>query len=180
MDIRIVDITSWETFERAGVDLSTPYAVTSSPYGETMVASFATEAEAREYARELATMTGTYMTSWGEENVNTSSSIVHYVVADVDAAVSVEGVEVVRTLSAPVIDRGMFAGTYRPLNIDGLLVGEITGIRYGDTVTLTARLVNGYDKLTVTTEGDTFTAALTAMGPRAMHAYSTLYPKARV
>jgi hypothetical protein len=52
--------------------------VICSPYGESLRRQFATEAEAQRFAAEIAGMTGTYNTSWGEQAVNTEVTILHY------------------------------------------------------------------------------------------------------
>ena len=72
--VTTVDTTEWEDYERPAL----PYAVICSPYGESLRRQFATEAEAQRFAAEIAGMTGTYNTSWGEQAVNTEVTILHY------------------------------------------------------------------------------------------------------
>lgn len=79
MDIRTVDITEWLDWERACLNMDTPYEVVSSPYGETVVERFATEAEAVEAGAVVAARVGYYTTSWGDQDVNTEYVITHYV-----------------------------------------------------------------------------------------------------
>lgn len=94
MNIREIDTADWEASERAEVE-ALPYSVTSSPYGETLYQAFATEAEAIEAAEYVQALTGTYNTSWGEQDVNTEVVVNHYVnsapevteVTEVDACV---------------------------------------------------------------------------------------------
>lgn len=78
MNIREIDTADWEASERAEV-VALPYTVTSSPYGETLFQAFATEAEAVEAAEYVQGLTGTYNTSWGEQDVNTEVVVSHYV-----------------------------------------------------------------------------------------------------
>lgn len=78
MNIREIDTADWEVSERAS-ELALTYEVISSPYGETLAQRFATEAEAVAAYNEIAAMTGTYNTSWGEQAVNTEAVIWHYV-----------------------------------------------------------------------------------------------------
>lgn len=90
MNIRTVDVTDWLDWERACVDMTTPYEVISSPYGETVVERFATEAEALEAGAVVAARMGYYTTSWGDQDINTEYTITHYVdsapeAVDVDA-----------------------------------------------------------------------------------------------
>lgn len=72
-----VDTADLEDYEIPAL----PYAVICSPYGESIEREFATEAEAQEFAGKIASMTGTYNTSWGEQAVNTEVTILHYVSA---------------------------------------------------------------------------------------------------
>lgn len=76
--IRTVDTAEWSDGEREGIDWANPFVVTSSPYGETLTHKFPTVEAAQEHAATMAALTGTYMTSWGEEPVNTEAAIVHY------------------------------------------------------------------------------------------------------
>lgn len=64
MNIREIDTADWEASERAEV-VALPYAVISSPYGETLFQSFATEAEAVAAAEHVEGLTGTYNTRHG-------------------------------------------------------------------------------------------------------------------
>jgi hypothetical protein len=75
--IRTVDVAEWAAYERP--DMALPYVVTASPYGETITRAYATEDEARAQVAYVASLTGTYGTSWGDEPVNTHATIVHYV-----------------------------------------------------------------------------------------------------
>lgn len=79
MDIREIDTADWADWERACVDFGKPYEVISSPYGETVSETFATEAEALKAAEIVAGRMGCYTTSWGEQPVNTQATILHYV-----------------------------------------------------------------------------------------------------
>lgn len=75
--IRTIDVSDYAAWERP--DMTRPYAVVSSPAGESIHAYFATEAEARAEAAAIAALTGAYMTSWGEQPLNTEANIYHYV-----------------------------------------------------------------------------------------------------
>lgn len=77
--VRTVDTAEWSDGEREGIDWANPFVVTSSPYGETLTHKFPTVEAAQEHAATMAALTGTYMTSWGEEHVNTEATIVHYI-----------------------------------------------------------------------------------------------------
>ena len=70
---------------------------------------------------------------------------------------------------------------YTVVRVNGAYVGEVIGSRREDDGTLTARLrvVNGYDRLTLTGNGADFTAALTMRAPEIVAAYRRLYPLAR-
>lgn len=75
--IRTVDVSDYAEFERP--DMTRPYEVVSSPAGETIRAYFTTEDEARAEVATIEALTGTYMTSWGEQPLNTDAHINHYV-----------------------------------------------------------------------------------------------------
>lgn len=77
--VRTVDTAEWTDWEREGIDWANPYVVTSSPYGETITHQFPTVEAAQAHAASVEALTGTYMTSWGEEPVNTEATIVHYI-----------------------------------------------------------------------------------------------------
>lgn len=77
-NITRVNVTDWADWERP--DMSAPYAVISAPVGETITRYFATEAEAIAEAEAVAALTGTYMTSWGEQPISTEARIIlHHV-----------------------------------------------------------------------------------------------------
>lgn len=79
MDIRTVDVTEWDTVERVDAT-ALPYEVIASPYGETISQRFATKAEAQEQVDYVESLAGkSYMTSWGEQAVNTEVTVLHYV-----------------------------------------------------------------------------------------------------
>ncbi|QWS69376.1 hypothetical protein SEA_NECROPHOXINUS_126 [Microbacterium phage Necrophoxinus] len=175
--ISTVDTTHWTTDERMGVDYALPYVVTAAPYGESIITRYATEAEAHAEVRAYAAMTGEYLTSWGYEPVNTGARIAHYVIADTtESAVTQDGF----TISSPILDRGVHMGTYRPIYVDGLLVGEIMGIRTeGDLKRVRLRVRNGYDYRNLESDGRTVGDALMFRSPEIMAAFREAYPNAR-
>lgn len=70
----IIDNSEWEEW-----DLPTlPFTVMCSPYGETIEREFATEDEANEFANEIRSLKGEYMTSWGMQPVNTDVTVCKY------------------------------------------------------------------------------------------------------
>lgn len=112
-NIRTVDVTDWDAAERP--DMAFPYEVVASPQGETVRAYFATEAEALEHANAIGALTGTYTTSWGEEDVNTRAAIFFHVIQEV---VISEGVGV--RVTAGAHDDVVGGGTV--IALDGLFV----------------------------------------------------------
>lgn len=87
-NILTTNVTEWAEYERP--DMSKPYEVISSPAGETVRAYFATEAEALAEVAAIAALSGTYSTSWGEQDVNTSARVIYYVIDAPTAPAPVE------------------------------------------------------------------------------------------
>lgn len=70
---------------------------------------------------------------------------------------------------------------YTVVRVNGVYLGEITGSRREDDGSLTAtfRVVNGYDRLTLSATAPDFSAALAMRAPQIVAAYRRLYRLAR-
>lgn len=147
MELTTVDVTGWTEDERAGIDWGNPYVVTSSPYGETLTRAFPTEEAAQDEVAFLEGLKGTYMTSWGEQDINTEASVIHYVTSSRKRSTTysvrdLDTLEVLGTgLSRDDADDIMYSryGAYS-------LVNETYRATYGDRGSETLIYYSGWDR----------------------------------
>lgn len=112
------------TLEDEGINPATPYEVVSSPYGETVRQSFATEAEAVAEVAAIAAYAATapeYLTSWGMQAVNGHSSVTLFLAPAPSAAPTWEGPLQARTVRS--FDAMREAGQLAPYT--AYLVSEV-------------------------------------------------------
>lgn len=70
---------------------------------------------------------------------------------------------------------------YTSVRVDDLYIGHVSGARREDdgTFTVTLRVVNGYDMLTLTGRGKTFADAVAERAPEVVAYYRRQYPYAK-